>query len=213
MAQHGFARSSHWTLVGVRGLGGRTYLDKAANGGKELQVSDVALPSFTDRVSCAICNEGSIAGVPKPIEIVVATASIDHTARLWSIETGEIAEIETGSDKIVITGHNDWLRCAAFSPDSLKVVTASGDGKAKTWSAVTGKPLLDLAGHADWLRMAAFSVDGGLIVTASKDGTAKVWRADNGECIRTLDGHKAWVRWAAFSPGQNRSLKDIWSSR
>ncbi|CAK9012142.1 unnamed protein product [Durusdinium trenchii] len=67
----------------------------------------------------------------------------------------------------------------AFSPDgellatASTVVTASGDGKAKTWSAVTGKPLLDLAGHADWLRMAAFSVDGGLIVTASKDGTAK----------------------------------------
>ncbi|CAK8993907.1 Putative glucose-6-phosphate 1-epimerase (Putative D-hexose-6-phosphate mutarotase) (Putative apospory-associated protein C) [Durusdinium trenchii] len=91
---HTYFRVSDIGEVGVRGLGGRTYLDKA-NGGKELQVSDVALPSFTDRVyvggkdlasgnaakdvliiqkggvSCAICNEGSIAGVPKPIEIVV----------------------------------------------------------------------------------------------------------------------------------------------
>jgi len=92
---HTYFRIPDIAQVTVRGLGGRTYLDKV-KGGKDQQVSDIELPSFTDRVyiggkdivggnaakdvaivhksgaaPCAICNEGFIAGVAKPIEIVV----------------------------------------------------------------------------------------------------------------------------------------------
>lgn len=93
---HTYFRIPDIEQVTVRGLGGRTYLDKV-KGGKEAQLGpDVELPAFTDRVyiggkdvvsgneakdvtivhkngaaPCAICNEGFIAGVAKPIEIVV----------------------------------------------------------------------------------------------------------------------------------------------
>ena len=49
----------------------------------------------------------------------LATASYDHTARLWDIATGESRELK---------GHTDALLGVAFSPDSKAVLTASTDG-------------------------------------------------------------------------------------
>jgi eukaryotic-like serine/threonine-protein kinase len=49
----------------------------------------------------------------------LATASYDHTARLWDIATGESRELK---------GHTEALLGVAFSPDSQAVLTASIDG-------------------------------------------------------------------------------------
>jgi eukaryotic-like serine/threonine-protein kinase len=49
----------------------------------------------------------------------LATASADHTARLWDIATGESRELR---------GHTDSVKWVAFSPDGEAVLTASSDG-------------------------------------------------------------------------------------
>jgi len=57
----------------------------------------------------------------------IATASDDHTVRLWNAVTGEPLGILTGS--------TDWVFTAAFSPDGTHIVTASWDGTARSYVA------------------------------------------------------------------------------
>eukprot|EP00913_Durusdinium_trenchii_P031559 g29551.t1 len=61
----------------------------------------------------------------------VATASIDHTARLWSIETGECL--------MSFLGHEDQVMSVAFSPDGELLATASTDKTAKLWLCDSGQ--------------------------------------------------------------------------
>ncbi|MDR3232099.1 MAG: hypothetical protein LBT46_00250, partial [Planctomycetaceae bacterium] len=67
---------------------------------------------------------------------------------------------------IVLEGHTDTVRSAAFSPDGTKIVTASEDNTARIWDAATGKELQKLEGHTHYVWSAVFSPDGKRIVTA-----------------------------------------------
>ena len=53
------------------------------------------------------------------------------------------------------------------------MVTASGDGTARTWGA-NGRPLQTLRGHRGAVTAAVFSADGA-VVTAGADGTIRIW--------------------------------------
>ena len=115
----------------------------------------------------------------------VLTASLDGTARLWTVAMeNEIA---------VLAGHRGGLLRASFSPDGTRVVTASADNTARLWEAATGKEMAVLAGHKGAVLQAAFSPDGGRVATASDDRTARVWmrrrqRLPSWQAMRTLCG-------------------------
>jgi WD40 repeat protein len=93
----------------------------------------------------------------------VATASLDHTTRLWDAD---------GKEAAVLKGGTSGVGSAAFSPDGKRVVTTSGD-TALLWDANTGKGAAVLTGHTDGVLSAAFSPDGKRVVTASLDKTAR----------------------------------------
>ena len=97
-------------------------------------------------------------------------------------------------------GHEDRVLSAAFSPDGLRIVTASADRTARVWDAASGAELLTLAGHEGAVTNAAFSPDGTRIVTVSADQTARVWDAASGAELRVLAEHEGAVTNAAFSP-------------
>ena len=100
-----------------------------------------------------------------------------------------------------LEGHRNAVSDAAFSPDGLRIVTASGDS-ARLWRA-NGSPLAELKGHAGTVWHAAFSPDGKRIVTASGDKTARLWGA-YGTPLAELKGHTGDVLHAAFSPDGQR---------
>jgi dipeptidyl aminopeptidase/acylaminoacyl peptidase len=62
-----------------------------------------------------------------------------------------------------------------FSPDGLRVVTASRDNTARVWDAATGEALSEPMAHDGEVHSAQFSADGQRVVTASGDRTARVW--------------------------------------
>jgi WD40 repeat protein/serine/threonine protein kinase len=93
----------------------------------------------------------------------------------------------------------------AFSPDGLRLVTASDDNTARIWDAVTGQPVSPPLQHTDKVNQASFSPDGKRVVTASNDSTAQVWDAETGQPVqRLLPEHSGHVRYAAFSPDGRR---------
>jgi predicted NACHT family NTPase len=98
-----------------------------------------------------------------------------------------------------LTGHTGWVRSAIFSPDGLKIVTASEDKTAIIWDSITGKSIATLIGHNDVVRSASFSPDGLRIVTAADVKTAIIWDAITGNSIATLTGHTDRVNAASFS--------------
>ena len=79
-----------------------------------------------------------------------------------------------------IKGHTGSVNSVAYSPDSQRIVTGSGDYTAKVWDSKTGTELLTLKGHTGPVMSVAYSPDSQRLVTGSDDKTAKVWDANTG---------------------------------
>ena len=60
-----------------------------------------------------------------------------------------------------------------FSPDGVRILTASWDKTAKLWDAASGKLIASFA-HQDRVNNVLLSPDGGRVLTASWDKTAKL---------------------------------------
>ncbi|MBU6401458.1 MAG: WD40 repeat domain-containing protein, partial [Verrucomicrobia bacterium] len=125
----------------------------------------------------------------------LATASYDHTARVWDLATGQ--------PRTPPLRHADDVRSAAFSADGRWLVTASNDHTARIWDALTGQLAAPELRHRDQVAHAGFSPDGRRVVTASADHTAGIWDAKTGRLICSLR-HADMVDWAVFSPDGRR---------
>jgi WD40 repeat protein len=97
---------------------------------------------------------------------LLATASLDTIARLWTVSTGGLFDTHYGHSGL---GIND----IDTSPiDNTAIVTAGADGTAR-YSA-QGQLAVPLLGHKGPVLHASFGPDGS-ILTSSRDGTARVW--------------------------------------
>ena len=54
------------------------------------------------------------------------SASWDHTLKLWEAATGKLRH--------TLEGHNESVWHAAWSPDGVKIVSASADGSVRIWA-------------------------------------------------------------------------------
>jgi WD40 repeat protein len=125
----------------------------------------------------------------------IATASADHTVRLW--DTG------TGTPIGPPMHHDDRVMSVAFSPDGTRIVTASADTTVRLWNTGTGKPIGQIMRHEKAVNSVAFSPDGTRIATASADTTARLWDTATGQPIGQMD-HDGAVNSVAFSPDGTR---------
>ena len=133
---------------------------------------------------------------------VVTVSSDDKTVRVWNTTTGE--------PQIVLTESNT----AAFSPDGMRLVTASNLGlknnTVRVWNMrdlTTEKFLTILPEPEKKVKTATFSPDGTRLVTASGDKTARVWEVATGKepiLLKVLEGHTKAVITAIFSSDGTR---------
>lgn len=124
----------------------------------------------------------------------LASASLDHTARIWSVSSGE--------ELLTLAGHTDQVWQIEFSPDGQHLATASMDGTAKIWDAVTGQVVMTLTGHAGGLYDIKYSPDGKYLATVAADKSVRVWEAESGrEQFAIPEISQTWV---SFSPEGSR---------
>ncbi len=137
-----------------------------------------------------------------------ATASYDHTAKIWDAKTGvQVGKTLQGASPCII---------ARFSPNGHELVTGGEDGVVRLWDARTGvlliKPLRHGRPDLDPLSnigACVFSSDGKRILTASFDHTARIWDAETGKELAQLVNPQR-VSDATFSPDDTRILTSYW---
>jgi WD40 repeat protein len=124
---------------------------------------------------------------------VVLTASLDNTAQLWDVASGE--------PQGTALQHSAPVVAAAFSPNGKAVLTCSRDATARLWDASTGKPLVPALRHQGPVWAVAFSPDGKTVLTGSGDETARIWDAATGNPVgRTLQHGKGGRKAAGRNP-------------
>lgn len=133
---------------------------------------------------------------------LLATASWDGTARVWSNE-GELIHI--------LDAHTDEVWAVDFSSDGTQLVTSSRDHNVIIWELSSGRELRRLKGHADAIYDVSFDPSGERVATASRDETARIWYAATSTSIHTLH-HGAAVHAIAWSP-QGRYVATVGRDR
>jgi WD40 repeat protein len=153
---------------------------------------------------CLQTLEGHSDGVSSvafsPDSALLASASYDHTIRIWRTDTGECAQ--------TLEGHSDGVRSVSFSPVSALLASASDDHTVRIWRNDTGECTQTLEGHSDGVNSVAFSHDSALLASASYDHTVRIWRTDTGQCVQSA-GIGVITRRLSFQLGDPELLTDV----
>lgn len=123
---------------------------------------------------------------------VVATASDDHTWKMWSIPEGQL--VLSGE------GHRDWVSDISFHPRGSLVATAAGDATVKIWDIEKEGCRHTITDHTQAVWSTAFHDLGDFFVTASMDQSVRVFDIQSLRCRQTFRGHVDSVNWVAFEP-------------
>jgi WD40 repeat protein len=129
---------------------------------------------------------------------VVATASDDHTWKMWSMPEGQL--VLSGE------GHRDWVSGIDFHPRGSLVATTSGDFTTKIWDITKQKCKHTLTDHNQAVWACAFHDQGDFLVTCSMDQTAKAYDMQSMRCRQTFRGHVDSVNYVTFQPFSNNVL-------
>nr|XP_020456765.1 sperm-associated antigen 16 protein-like [Monopterus albus] len=130
-----------------------------------------------------------------PQKMILASASDDHSWRLWALPAnGE----KVGEMMLSGAGHSDWLSGCSFHPDGSKLATTSGDTTVRLWDFSRGCCVLSLTGHSQPTWGCSFHSCGHFLASCSADRTAKLWDLNSQRCRLTLRRHTASINSVCF---------------
>jgi WD40 repeat protein/tRNA A-37 threonylcarbamoyl transferase component Bud32 len=140
-------------------------------------------------------------GVPTALQATDAAQAVDYshdgmklgaesTVRVWDVATRKPLHALQYAGRIM---------AVAFSPDGMKLATASEDKTARLWDVATGQPVGDALQHEANVVVAAFSPDGAKLATGSWDKTARLWDAATGKPLGGALQHADRIMAVAFS--------------
>jgi len=137
-----------------------------------------------------------------PTNTLIASASIDQTARIW--------DASNGKSLAILREHKGWVNDLAFNSDGERLVTASQDQTLRLWRVADGAPLAVLRGHTGEVQSVAYGDKGRFIVSSASDGTVRLWDPKQVERSGVIRGHKKFVYGVAFHPDNERVASASW---
>mmetsp|Transcript_22958 Transcript_22958/g.42198 ORF Transcript_22958/g.42198 Transcript_22958/m.42198 type:complete len:513 (-) Transcript_22958:20-1558(-) len=99
-----------------------------------------------------------------------------------------------------MTGHTEAVLCCAFSPDSTKLASGSGDTTLRLWDLNVELPKHTCHGHKGWVLTVAWSPDGSRLASAGMDKIVLVWDGASGKLVAALKGHGQPVTCVCWQP-------------
>ena len=147
------------------------------------------LEGHTDRVnSVEVYDSGRLA----------VSCSLDHTLRVWNLETHTaIATLE---------GHSDIVINVAVYDDSRRAISCSRDRTLRVWDLETHTTIATLEGHSETVTNVAVYDDNRRAISCSLDHTLRVWDLETHTAIATLGGHVASVMNVAVYDDNRRAI-------
>ncbi len=123
---------------------------------------------------------------------LLATASNDTTIRVW--------DMQTGREKMTLTGHTDKVTFVLFTPDNKKLVSVSNDSTIRTWDLTTGKEATVIRnGPADEVPTMRLSSDGKTLRVWVSNRTVETYDLEKGERTSSFEGHDRDLYCLTFS--------------
>ncbi|XP_044263614.1 WD repeat-containing protein 37 isoform X2 [Tribolium madens] len=165
--------------------------------------------------------------VARPGVPVIGTASADHSACIWSIETTRCL--------LQYQGHTGSVNSIRFHPAKDLVLTGSGDCSAHIWQAALNwdlpghsseeelegedlddkvdskistlrTPFRELLGHSGAVSAAEWIVGADQVITASWDRSAILHDVETGTLLNTLSGHDQELTHTSTHPSQRLAV-------
>jgi WD40 repeat protein len=126
--------------------------------------------SSTGRQRFALASRGQVLDAEFNADgTLIATASADHTIRLWSSSTGNLVD--------VLRGHTSAVFTASFDPSGRFLVSSADDSTVRVWDAASGRSLWSLT-YDPRHQFVSFSPTGRYIVVSEGRGLASVYACD-----------------------------------
>ena len=148
-----------------------------------------------------------------PDRTILASASYDHTIRLW--------DMSTEKDIAILEGHKGPVSSVSFSPDGTILASAGRyiDGTIRLWDVQTEENIAILDAHRRSVRSVSFSPDETILASGANStlGTVELWDVAKRVRIATLVGHTGPIPSLSFasdgtilaSGSEDRTVK-IW---
>ncbi|MEZ4733274.1 MAG: effector-associated domain EAD1-containing protein [Caldilineaceae bacterium] len=138
------------------------------------------------------------------ILLALAAGQITDTSEAFTAIRAAIAN--PGHSRLVFYGHTGAVTQATWNHDESKILTASYDGTARIWNAVTGMELLRFVGHTASITESTWSQDESKVLTRSEDGTVRIWDAATGQELVKIAVYKRSVFQAIWSQDERKIL-------
>ncbi len=97
----------------------------------------------------------------------LATASEDHTLRIW--DSKALKSLRT------LNGHEGPVYAVAMSPDGRFVLSGGADKTVRLWDAKSGQEIQKFSEHTDIVRAVALTPDGKYAISGGNDKLLRVW--------------------------------------
>ena len=143
----------------------------------------------------------------------ISTFSSDGNTYLTKSGTDiHVLDSKTNTSKHILKGHEDYIGCFAYSPDSKIIASGSHDQTLRLWDVNSGKHIRTLTGHESDITELSFSPDGSTLISVSRDMTINLWNTTSGELklqlaiqgmMTTKIEPKAKITKVFFSPKKN----------
>jgi WD40 repeat protein len=133
---------------------------------------------------------------PSGRELAVVCDAGETDVSIWVVSENKLI-------RTLIKGHEHGVFSIAYSPDGLRLASASEDGTVRVWRSGIEEGSLPHAGDVETV---AWASDNSYIATGCDDGVLRLWDTATLALKHELQRSSASVRRVAFSPDGSRVL-------
>jgi WD40 repeat protein/predicted Ser/Thr protein kinase len=134
----------------------------------------------------------------------VASGSADKTAQVWmagKAKSGFFTMLlSTARNEFTYRGHSAKVLGLAWSPNGLRLASASADKSLQVWDTASGKKYFNYRNGNAALNAVAWSPDNRYMASCGNDKLVSIWDSVTRHSVYVYGGHTGYVTSVTWSP-------------